>query len=578
MRNDTPTRDLECDLLVLGSGAAGLTAAVTAAFHGLKVVVAEKDSVCGGATAWSGGWIWVPCHPLAAADGVAEDIAAARTYLRHELGAQYDAARVEALLAAGPRMVEFFQRHTALQFVSGAWIADIHGRSPGAGTGSRSVAAAPLDARELDAALRERLRATKYETSLFGMGVMAGPDLRQFLNAMRSPRAFVYAARRFARHLLDLALHGRGMVLVNGAALVARLMKSADALGVVLHADSPAVRLLREGAAVRGAVLATPAGERVVRAARGVVLATGGFAHDAARRDALYPAVLAGRTQWPLPPAAVAGDGLRLGESAGGVVDASLAAPAAWCPVSVVPYRGGRSGLYPHIIDRGKPGLIGVRADGRRFVNEADGYHDYVSALLAATPPGGEAVSWLVCDRRFQRRYPFGMAKPFPMPAWPYVRSGYLKRGRTLAELAQRCGIDAAGLVATVEAYNRDARRGADPAFGRGSTPFNRTSGDAAQQPNPNVAAIETAPYYAIELRPGCFGTFAGLKCDARSRVLDAAGEPIQGLYAAGCDQASVMGGHYPSGGINLGPAMSFAWIAARHAAGIEAPVEENPR
>ena len=562
------TRNAECDLLVIGSGAGGLSAAVTAASHGLKVIVIEKDAVCGGASAWSGGWMWVPCNLLSQAAGVIESVDLPRAYLRHELGANYNAEKVDAFLDAGPRMVEFFETRSELQFVSGTAIADIHGNTQGAGTGGRSVAPRPYDARRLGRALLRKARRQKYETSLFGMGVMAGSDLQQFLHATRSLAAFAYASRRIARHALDLAVHGRGMHFVNGAALIARLMKSADKLGVELCVSSPALRLLTEAGSVRGAVARDNGGEFTIRARRGVVLATGGFPHDAARRRELMPRTASAKELWALPPEAVAGDGLRLGESVGGQVDRSLASPVAWCPVSEVPYSNGRTGLYPHIIDRGKPGLIGVLANGRRFVNEANGYHDYVSAMLDAIPSGQEVVSWLICDHAFQRRYPFGMAKPFPVPVWPYVRSGYLKRGRTVEALARACGIDPQGLAATIAEFNRHAETGEDPAFGRGTTRFNRGSGDPAHAPNPCVAPIATAPYYAIKVHAGSFGTFAGLKTDASSRVLDAKGAPIDGLYAAGCDQASVMGGHYPAGGINLGPAMTFGFIAGQHAAG----------
>ncbi|MEO8487236.1 MAG: FAD-binding protein, partial [Betaproteobacteria bacterium] len=317
-----------------------------------------------------------------------------------------------------------------------------------------------------------------------------------------------------------------------------------------------------------GVVVESANGRETIRARRGVVLAAGGFPHDATRRSAMIPGVPLGGEPWALPPASVTGDGVRLGESVGGHVARDFASPVAWCPVSVVRYRDGSTGLHPHIVDRGKPGIIGVLADGRRFVNEADGYHDYVRTMLAAVPAGREVASWLVCDHAFQRRYPFGMSKPFPVPAWPFVRNGYMTRAPTIPALARASGIDADGLERTVDEYNRHARGGEDPAFGRGSTPFNRGSGDRDHVPNPCVTPIERAPFYAIKVLPGSFGTFAGLAVDALARVLDAAGDPIRGLYAAGCDQASVMGGHYPSGGINLGPAMTFGYLAGMHAAG----------
>lgn len=561
---------VECDVLVVGSGAAGLSAAVTAAWHGQKVVVVEKDPVFGGATAWSGGWMWVPCNPLARRAGIVEDPELPRTYLKHELGEKYDAARIDAFLEAGPRMVEFFERHTALQFSDGNLIADIHGDTPGAGTGGRSVIAAPYDGREVGA-LIHRLRKTMRETSFMGMPIMAGKDLASFMNMTRSARSFVYAGRRFGRHLIDLARHGRAMQLVNGVALVARLAKSAEDLGVQLIESAPARRLLLENGAVRGAVVETAKGEVSIRASKAVVLAAGGFPNDIERRKQLFPRTPTGREHLALPPLGASGDGLRLGESAGGQVATDLVSPVAWAPVSLVRHKDGSTGHFPHIIERGKPGIIGVLANGKRFVNEAHGYYDYTSAMVAAVPLGQEVASWLICDHRFQRRYGLGISRPTPVPVGPWVRNGYLKTGKTLEELARACGIDPAGLAETVAEYNRHARNGEDPAFGRGSTPYNRKQGDATHQPNPCVAPIENGPFYAVKVQPGCFGTFAGLKTNAHAQVLDGAGQPIDGLYAAGTDMASIMGGNYPAGGINLGPAVTFGYIAGRHIAGATA-------
>ncbi len=555
---------IDCDLLVIGSGAGGLSAAVTAAWHGLNVIVAEKEAVFGGTTAWSGGWMWAPLNPLAQRAGIAEDPDAPRTYLRHVLGNNFDEAQVTAFLDAAPHMVAFFEKNTALQFEGGDKIPDTYGDAPGAGTGGRSVIAAPYDAHGLGD-LVDRLRLPMRETTFMGMTIQAGPDLAAFMNVTRSPRAFIHVGRRFSRHLVDLATHRRGMQLRNGIALVGRLLRSAADLGVDLRTSSPAVRLLQDGGAVYGAVLAMPEGEVEVRSGRGVVLAAGGFPHDRERRSRMFPA---DQEHLTVATPSATGDGLRLGESAGGKVDGTLAAPAAWCPVSLVPFPDGTVGRFPHIIERGKPGIIGVLADGRRFCNEGNGYYDYVAAMLRAVPPGQGVVSWLICTRAFQRRYGLGIARPAPLPLGAYIRSGYIKVGRTIAELAGNCGIDPEGLERTVADYNVHARMGEDPAFGRGSTLYNRYQGDAGNKPNPCVAPIERGPFYAVKVVPGSFGTFAGLKTDASARVLDANGVPIPGLYAAGTDMASVMGGHYPAGGINLGPAMTFGYIAGRHAAG----------
>ena len=442
----TDASRMNCDLLVVGSGASGLAAAVTAAWHGLKVIVVEKDPVFGGATAWSGGWMWVPGNPLAKRAGIDEDPQQPRIYLKHELGDRYDASRVDAFLDNGPRMVAFFEEHTELQFVDGNAIPDIHGSVPGAGTQGHQVIAAPYDGREVGRRLMRRLRKTMRETSFMGMPIMAGADLMAFLSVTRSFKSLLHVSKRFCRHLLDLAMYGRAMQLVNGVALVARLAKSAEKLGVKLIESAPAKRLILEDGVVRGAVVSTAQGEIEIRAAKGVVLAAGGFPNDVQRRKALFPRTPTGTEHLALPPASCSGDGISLGESAGGSLVTDLASPVAWAPVSKVRYADGSIGHFPHIIDRAKPGVIGVLANGKRFVNEAGGYYDYTSAMVAAVPEGQEVASWLICDHRFQRRYGVGFAKPFPLPLSPYIRSGYLKRARSIKELAQACGIDADGL------------------------------------------------------------------------------------------------------------------------------------
>ena len=559
-----------CDLLVVGSGASGLAAAVTAAWHGLNVVVVEKEPVFGGATAWSGGWMWVPGNPLAKRAGIHEDPQQPRTYLRNELGERFEPSRIDAFLDNGPRMVAFFEEHTTLRFVDGNAIPDIHGHVPGAATQGHQLIAAPYDGRELGA-LIQRLRKTMRETSFIGMPIMAGADLTAFLTMTRSFKSLLHVTKRMVRHLIDLALYGRAMQLVNGVALIGRLAKSAQELGVTLIESAPAKRLLIDGNAVLGAVVGTAQGEIEIKASKGVVLAAGGFPHDVARRKALLPRTPTGHEHLALPPTACSGDGISLGESAGGRLATDLASPVAWAPVSKVLHPDGSAGHFPHIVDRAKPGVIGVLADGKRFVNEANGYYDYTAAMVTKVPDGQEVASWLVCDHRFQRRYGLGYSKPFPLPVGPFVRSSYLKRAVSIEELARLCGIDPQGLADTVRAYNKHAQRGEDPEFGRGSTPYNRKQGDPQHEgPNPCVAPIEQGPFYAVKVLPGSFGTFAGLKTNGAAQVLDNSDRPIAGLYAVGTDMASVMGGYYPSGGINLGPAMTFGYIAGRHAAGLE--------
>ncbi|WP_278103191.1 FAD-dependent oxidoreductase [Microbacterium proteolyticum] len=556
------------DIVVVGAGAGGLAAAVSAAHRGSSVLVLEADETCGGATAWSGGWLWAPRSILAKAEGVDESIDDVKSYLRAALGDDYDEERITAFLEAAPEMIEFFHTRTALKFVPGSKINDIYGDLPHAGTGNRSAGAKPINARKLSPAVRRLLRGQLYETSFLGMGIMAGPDLGAFLSAARgSVKGLWHCFWRFGFHLWDLVLHRRGWQLVNGTALVGRLLQSAEDAGVEIRVTSPARRILTDGdGRVTGVVADTPDGEMTFHARAGVVLAGGGFPNDVERRRERFPRTPTGREHWTLAPRTADGSGITLGESVGGVL-VQAASAGAWCPVSLVPYRNGRTGVFPHIMDRAKPGSIGVVSTGKRFVNEANGYFDYVTGMFQAAPEGEPVQSWQIADATFVRRFPLGMAKPRPVPLFPYLSSGYLVRARTLPELAAKCGIDPDGLLATVEKFNADARRGVDTEFQRGSTPFNRYGGDVSYTPNPSLAPLEKGPFYAVRVVPGSFGTFAGLATDGHARVVDADGRPIEGLYAVGADQANVMAGHYPAGGVNIGPALAFGYVAGRELA-----------
>jgi succinate dehydrogenase/fumarate reductase flavoprotein subunit len=574
-KNNNMSHDvaLVCDLLVIGSGAAGLSTAVTAASLGLDVIVVEKEKQLGGTTAWSGGWLWIPRNPLARAAGIHEDAETPRVYLRHELADGYDDARMTMFLEQGPRMVAFFERETRLRFIDGNAMPDFHGHSPGAGTGGRSVCAAPFDGRELGDRIKD-LKAPLDEISPFGMGIAAGTDINHFLNATFSWASFRYTARRVVRHWLDLLRFGRGMRLLNGNALVARLLKSADELGVRILAAAPARQLLTDNGRIVGAMVLREGKPTEIRARRGVVLAAGGFPHDVTRMAAMFPHAPTGREHWSAAPESNTGDGIRLGEIAGGEMRGDLSDAGAWAPVSLVPHDDGSTGRFPHLVERAKPGLIMVRSNGRRFANEADSYHDVMKALFAATPEGEAAEAWAVCDHAFLRHYGLGRVRPRPFPILPWLRNGYLKRGDSIEALAGQCGIDGGVLANTLADYNRFAADGKDPAFDRGGTPYNRIQGDIDHKPNPCVAPIVAKPFYAVKVVAGSLGTFAGLRTDEHARVLDSDARPIAGLYAVGNDMASIMAGRYPAGGITLGPAMTFGYVAAHHAGGI--PLDNN--
>ena len=562
----------DVDVLVVGSGAGGLATAVAAAHRRLEVLVVEKEPVFGGTTARSGGWMWIPGNGPAMRAGVDDSAAKARTYLEHEAGAHFDAPRVDAFLEAGPKAVQFFEDNTALQFDLGPFFADYHPDAPGGMDGGRSIVARPFDGRELGPEIA-RLRPPLAEITFLGMMIGSGKELLHFFNVTRSPVSAFYVGKLFLKFLRDMAFHGRPMRLMNGNALVGRLARSAFDKGVPIWTNAPVRGLIRDDAGrVIGARVDSPTGPVEVMARKGVVLAAGGFPQDALRRKELMPHAPSGHEHVSPAPPGNTGDGLRLGESVGAVVDTTLPHAAAWVPISRPRKPDGTLGTFPHFVDRSKPGVIAVTRSGRRFVNEANSYHDFCQAMVARCREeggdGADNAAWFVTDHRAFRKYGLGYAKPAPVPFGKLIKEGYLLQGKTLADLARQIGADAAVFQETVRSFNETARRGEDPEFGKGTTSYNRSLGDPDHGPNPCLAPLETGPFYAVRLYVGDLGTFAGLKTNANAEVLNEDGKPLGGLYSVGNDAASIMGGNYPGGGITLGPALTFGYIAARHMSG----------
>ncbi|MBB4105300.1 FAD-dependent oxidoreductase [Allorhizobium borbori] len=557
-----------CDVLVIGSGAGGLATAITAKKHGLSVIVIEKEPVFGGTTAFSGGVLWIPGNRHGKVNNPADTREAARRYMKAETGNWFDDGAVDAFLETGPKMLDWFEKETEVKFVPTLY-PDYHPTVDGGVDVGRSVLAAPFDTSALGDHLK-RLRPPLSTITFMGMMFnSSNADIKHFFNATKSVTSFAYVLKRLAAHAGEVARYGRGVQVTSGNALAARLAKSCFDLGIPILTETPALRLIKEGDRVTGVKVGGKAAGTMI-ARRGVVLACGGYAHDLARRAKVYAHLKAGAGHYSPVPEGNTGDGIRLGEEAGGAFDAEFAQPAAWMPVSRVPGKG----IFPHLLDRYKPGMIAVLSNGKRFTNESESYHDVGAAMVAA----GEASAWLVCDHRTIREYGLGHAKPAPMPLTPWLSSGYLKKGRTLADLARACGIDAKGFEATVSDFNHGARQGRDEAFHRGETSFNRYLADPDNRPNPCVAPVEQGPFYAVKMEMGDLGTFDGLKTTVPGEVLDRQGGVIPGLFAVGNDRASIMGGNYPGAGITLGPAMTFGWITGRYLAGIapETQKKEN--
>lgn len=546
-----------CDVLVVGAGAGGMAAAFAAAMAGLDVVLVEKEAVVGGSTALSGGVIWAPGNRLFAGETEADPAGSALTYLRAEAGNRLDESLARRFLAEVPRVIDFLVAQAGLRLVAPVY-PDYHPALPGWSAGGRAVRPAPFDGRRLGADLALLRRPLPAMTLLGGMMVSA-EDIAPLAQATRSPGAVLAAARLFARYAADRLRHGRATRLTNGNALAGALLHALLGRGVRPR-TGVALRevLLQQGRAV-GAVLAGDGMLREISARCGIVLATGGVPHDAALRAELG---LAGVGP-SLAPTSATGDGVRAARAAGGSLRGDIASPVAWVPVSDVPRPDGGTTPFPHFFDRSKPGFLIVDRSGRRFASEALSYHD-LGPLIAARP-GGEA--FLICDARALRRHGMGAARPWPATNRALRRAGYLIQAATPAALAGRLSVDPAALGHTLARWNTAAAQGEDPEFDKGGDAYQRHIGQAGHAPNPCIAPLAEPPFYAVRLRAGDIGTFAGLRVDAEARVLRADGTPIIGLHAVGNDMASVMGGTYPGPGITLGPALTFGVLAAEHLA-----------
>jgi succinate dehydrogenase/fumarate reductase flavoprotein subunit len=556
-----------CDVLVVGSGAGGLTTAIVAAAEGLRVLVVDKDTHLGGTAARSGGWLYVPGNPgEAARDDTPE---AAMAYLEAVAGVSLDRSRASAFLAACPPMIEFFTSRTDLEFVYPDKAPDYRMEAPGARSGGRAIFAAPMDARKLGEH-RLRIRPAMTEMTVFGVTPQIGEDLEQFVRANRSLASFCYVLGRIGRALWERGLYRRPLYLSNGGALVGGLVKSAADQAVPMWTSAEVRSLSTQDGVVNGAVLATAEGEHRVTATRGVVLACGGISHDVLSRRELYPHDADENNHFPLVTEGHSGDGRRLAAGVGAAFVSDVTCPAAWAPVSVFKGRGRRRRMFPHLRGMGLPGIVAVDRHGRRFTNESNSYHDFGQGLLRANAHEDGDFAFLVCDALTMHRYGLGYAKPWPMPRLRYRWNGYLIVGRTLERLATKLGIDPDGLTEAIEEYNKYASVGEDPLFHRGRDEYNWFRGDPSHMPNPSLAPVARAPFYATRVQMGDLGAFAGLRTGVHGEVLTDAGVPVPGLYALGSAASSVFGGAYPGYGAMLGPAMAFGYVIGSRLASTE--------
>ncbi|MGA0542376.1 FAD-dependent oxidoreductase [Neotabrizicola sp. VNH66] len=552
--------ETEVDLLVIGAGAGGMTAALSGAIRNLSVLLCEKTDQVGGTTSTSGGTTWVPGTALSAKAGVPDRAEDAAEFLRHVVGNRGGDAQRTAFLASGDAAIADLEAHSEVRFIASAAHPD-YLDGPGAAYGGRALAPVAFDGRKLGQDFN-RIRPPRAIFMGLG-GMMVG---RAELGALLKPFASLGNLRTTLGIVLpyfrDRLTHRRGTRLLMGNALVARLFYSLRQRKVPVWFKSPLSDFIREDGRIIGAVIDTPEGPKRIRARRGVVLATGGIGHSSVLRDRLFPAEIARVSQ--AGPGST-GDGISLAETRlGAAVDDGCDSPGLWMPCSFLPQKDGPPAIWPHILlDRAKPGLIAVGPDGQRFVNESDSYHDFCMGMIRA----GLKAAWLVVDDAFIRRYGLGLVLPGGRGLGGLLRKGYLTRAATLPELAAKIGVDPAGLAASVAANNRFAAEGVDRDFGRGTSVMNRFNGDPEVAGNPCLGPLEKAPFYALRVVPVDLAGSAGLRTDEDGAVLDGTGAALPGLYACGNDAASLFRGTYPGPGTTIGPAMVMGWRIAQAAA-----------
>jgi 3-oxosteroid 1-dehydrogenase len=549
------TWDVSVDFVSVGSGGGGLVGALSAEKEGLSSLVIEKQSLVGGSTAMSGGMVWVPNNPLMKAANMADSYADGLAYFESvvgDAGPGSSPARRKAFLEEGPGMVSFLQQR-GVTFMSAPGWSDNYDTYKGGKPEGRSFECPPFDTAALGT------WKTRIQPGISaGIGFVAGSqDLISLTNFNRSASALVKTARVWLR--TQSARIRRRALVSGGAALVGNLLKAVLDRGIPVWTDAAVTDLVTEGDRVVGVHVARDGKELFVEARRGVLLAAGGFARNRSMRET-YGGDQVPPQDWTIANPGDTGETLQAAMRLGARTD--LMDEAWWLPRTL-----GGGGISTLDNARCRPRTIVVDAAGRRFVNEANSKVEVGKAMFSQDKVAKAIPCWLIMDDRYRRRYAHTHSLRhvgrFPKE---WVQTGFVKSAGTLEELARVCGIDPQGLASTVRRFNVNARRGADPDFGRGESLYNQLNGDPANKPNTSLGPVEDAPFYALQLVPADVGTCGGLVTDDWGRVLRQDDEPIAGLYATGNTTATVMGRTYMSAGGSISNSMVFGYRAAAHA------------
>ncbi len=518
------------DVVVIGSGGAGLAAAIACAWQGLDVLVLEKADRFGGATAWSGGNLWVPNNSLAQKAGFEDSMEAARNYLQAVIGSRIDSALVDTFLAQAPRMIDFFNDNTAAQVELQTYFSDAWLECEGARECGRCLTPKPYSGKKLGKAFHKLRDPLAQINAPFGM-MIGFDDLDHLKNVKSSFYSAWHILKRLLKLIPDRLLYGRGERLTMGNALVARLLRTALDANVELWCQAPASSLVNQQGRVSGVIAMRNGKPETIQARYGVVLASGGFSASPQMREKFFPCAASHVT---LMPDANTGDGIEFATGAGAVLQSDNLNNADWVVISCRTNAKGTTKCLHTVLDLPKPGCIAVNQGGRRFGNEAS--RQFVNALHESN----SVPAFLICDHVFIKKYGLGLVKPGGIGLKKCLADGYIRSAPGLEELATQCGIDRDALKASVDRYNQFAVSGIDEDFGKGNEARDRANGDPQHDPNPCIGSITRPPFYALEIFPGDASSWLGLQIDSGARVLNDRGEAIPGLYACGLDVNSL--------------------------------------
>jgi 3-oxosteroid 1-dehydrogenase len=549
--NEAQAASADFDVVVVGAGAAGMTAALTAAKSGLKVIVVEKAPTFGGSAARSGAGIWIRCNEVILKAGVPDSPEKAEAYLAKVVGPEVSSSRQKAFLSEGPRMISFVMKHSPLRFRWMDGYSDYYPELPGGMPQGASIEPEQIDGNILGDELVNLNPA--YMATPPGV-VVYSADYKWITLALVSSKGAATALKCVERYTTSKFRGQR--LLTMGQALAAGLRAGLMAARVPVCLNTPLVDFqFDESGKACGVTVLQNGVETSIKALRGVIVASGGFEHNLSMRQQFQAGPIG--TEWTVGAKENTGDGIRAGERAGAALD--LMEDAWWGPSIPLP-----RGPYFCLAERTLPGGIMVNGQGFRFVNEAAPYSDVVHTMYQLnTAEVSHIPSWLIFDQRYRNRYLFKDIPPaIPFPK-EWYKSGVAFKDRTLAGLAKQIGMPVSNLVQTVERFNTFAKTGKDLDFKRGDSAYDHYYTDPNVKPNSCLAALAHGPFYALKIVPGDLGTKGGMRTDAQARVLREDNTVIPGLYAAGNCSGAVMGHSYAGAGSTIGPAMTFGFIAA---------------